>query len=343
MPVTQPVPISKLIEALLDTHSPFSPRYLNRLSDLDGGDIAEFAGAWPKVTVQRRQALLEDLEEIHLADDLQNFEAVARIALNDEDPGVRMRAISLLREYELVDLMPRFVDMSEYDPDASVRAGAAAALATFVYLGEVEEISHSKLVRVEECLLRRIASKDDKLIRRRALEALGFSSRQEVVDLINKAYTSGDVEWLVSALFAMGRSANSHWKPQVLKMLNHTQPGVRAEAASAAGELEIRSAKPVLLDMLEDSDIDVRLAAIWALSQVGGSGVREALELYLESIDDSEEADQINNALENLEFTEEMREISLLEISEDGNDSYDPSEDELDEDIDDLISEDGKD
>jgi len=343
MPVTQPVTISKLIEALLDTRSPFSPRYLNRLSDLDGGDIAEFAGAWPRVTVQRRQALLEDLEEIHLADDLQNFEAVARIALNDEDPGVRTRAISILREYELVDLLPRFIDMSEHDPDVSVRAGATAALGVYIYLGEIEVISHSKLMRAEECLLKRISSKDEKLVLCRALEALGFSSRQEVFGLIDQAYTSGDVEWLISALFAMGRSANSHWNPMVLEVLNHTQPGVRAEAASAAGELEIKKAKPILLELLEDPDIDVRLAAIWALSQVGGSGVREALENYLESIDDSEEADQIDNALENLEFTEELRDINLLEISEDGDDSYDPSEDEYEEDIDDLISEDGKD
>jgi HEAT repeat protein len=207
-------------------------------------------------------------------------------------------------------------------------------------MGEVEDISPAKLRQVEECLLRLVSSQDTPLVRRRALEALGFSSLQEVVRLIEKAYTSDDTDWLITALFAMGRSANSRWKPQVLKMLSHIQPGVRAEAASAAGELEIRSATPLLLELLEDPDLDVRLAAIWALSQVGGKGVRKALENLLETRDDDEEADQIEKALENLDFTEEMRDLALLEIPEEGDES---SEDDYDNNNDDFISEDDED
>ncbi|OGO31992.1 MAG: hypothetical protein A2136_05815 [Chloroflexi bacterium RBG_16_54_11] len=343
MSVTQPVPLSKLIDALLDQNIQFHPRYLVRLSDLDPQDTAELAQVWPKVTLRRREALLEDLEETHLADDLQNFEAVARIALKDEDPGVRTRAISILREYELVDLLPTFINMSEHDTDATVRANAAAALATFIYLGEVEEISHSKLRQVEDTLLRILSGTDTTLVRRRALEALGFSSREELVDLIENAYKSDDMDWLVSALFAMGRSANTRWRTQVEQMLTHTRPGVRAEAASAAGELEIRTATPTLMELLDDPDLDVRLASIWALSQIGGDGVREALENQLENTEDDEEADQTDNALENLEFSDEMRDISLLEIYEDDEDADESSDDDLDPYTNQLISEDGRD
>jgi HEAT repeat protein len=329
-----------LIDALLDEGTPFHPRYLNRLSDLEPADIELFTDAWSRVSLRRREALLEDLEEIHLADDLLCFEAVARLALKDKEPSVRTLAIRILREYELVDLLPTFQDMTEHDPDADVRAEAAAALAAYIYMGEVEDISPAKLRQVEECLLRLVSSQDTPLVRRRALEALGFSSLQEVVRLIEKAYTSDDTDWLITALFAMGRSANSRWKPQVLKMLSHIQPGVRAEAASAAGELEIRSATPLLLELLEDPDLDVRLAAIWALSQVGGKGVRKALENLLETRDDDEEADQIEKALENLDFTEEMRDLALLEIPEEGDES---SEDDYDNNNDDFISEDDED
>jgi HEAT repeat protein len=245
-----------------------------------------------------------------------------------------------LREYELVELLLTFQDMAEHDSDADVRAGAAAALATYIYMGEVEDISPIKLKRVEECLLRLISSQEPTLVQRRALEALGFSSRKEVVGLIEKAYASDDMDWMITALFAMGRSANSRWNPRVLEMLSHTHPGVRAEAASAAGELEIRSAKPALLELLEDPDFDVRMAAIWALSQVGGKGVRKALENLLETTEDGEEADQIDKALENLDFTEEMRELALLEIPEDGDES---SDDDYDENNDDFISEEDED
>jgi HEAT repeat protein len=135
----------------------------------------------------------------------------------------------------------------------------------------------------------------------------------------------------------MGRSANSRWKPQVLKMITDPHPGVRAEAASAAGELEIASARRILLDLLEDPDFDVRMATIWALSQVGGKGVREALENLLETTDDDEEVTQIENALDNLDFTKEMRDLAILDIPEDDDES---SDDEFDDIVSDLISED---
>jgi HEAT repeat protein len=337
MVLPKPIAINKLIEALLDETTPFHPRYLNRLSDLEPDDAVLLADAWPNVSLRRREALLEDLEEIHLADDLLCFEAVARLALKDKDASVRSRAIRILREYELVDLLPTFQDMAENDPDIDVRACAASALATYVYMGEVEDISPSKLKRVEECLLRLVSGSDSAVVRRRALESLGYSSREEVNGLIKDAYSSNDQDWQCSALIAMGRSANSDWNPSVIKMFTHSQPGVRAEAASAAGELEIRSAKPMLLELLDDSDLDVRMAAIWALSEVGGKGVRRALERLLETTDDDEEADQIDKALENLDFTDEMRELALLEIPEDGDES---SEDDYEENSDDLISED---
>jgi HEAT repeat protein len=336
------IPFTKLIAALLDETTPFHPRYLNRLSDLEPADTALLADAWPKVSLRRREALLEDLAEIHLADDVLWFEEVARLAIKDNEPSVRSRAIQILREYELVDLLPVFVDIAKHDVDADVRASAVAALATYIYMGEVEAISLTKLKQVEECLLGLLSSSDTTLVHRRALEALGFSSRKEVASLIEKAYASHDIDWLISALFAMGRSANSRWNQKVLKMLTHQQPTVRAEAASSAGELEISEAIPMLMELLEDPDSDVRMAAIWSLSQVGGEGVRQALENLLEITEDEDEANQIDNALENLDFTEEMRDLALLEIPEDGNES-DESSQEDDTGRDEIISEEDKD
>ncbi len=228
------------------------------------------------MSLRRREALLEDLEEIHLADDLLCFEEVGRIALKDMNPDVRLRAIRILREYEMVDLLPAFQAIAESDLDTDVRAEAAAALGIYIYMGEVEDISPAKLKRVEECLLSLLSNQEPVLVQRRALESMGFSSRKEVPGLIEKAYTSEDMDWVISSLFAMGRSANSRWYPRVLKMLTHPHPGVRAEAAGAAGELEIKASRPDLVELLEDTDFDVRMAAIWSLSQVGGQRSKES-------------------------------------------------------------------
>jgi HEAT repeat protein len=201
----------------------------------------------------------------------------------------------------------------------------------------VDDIPAAKLHIVEECLFNLISGSNITLVRRKALESLGFSSHKEVNGLIETAYASADKDWLISALYAMGRSANSRWNQKVLKMLTHANPEVRAEAAGAAGELEITAAVPTLLELLEDSDLDVRLASIWSLSQVGGPGVRKALENLLESTEDDEEADQISNALENLDFTDEMRDLALLEIPEEDEDDESSDDDEF---MDELISED---
>lgn len=332
MSIPNPISFTKLIDAFLDESVPFSPKYLNRLSDLEPADKENLKAVWPKVSIRRREALLEDLDELHNADDLLSFEEVGRVALYDDEPGVRRRAIQILREYELVDLIKTFVDMAQHDPDAEVRAASAGALATYIYMGEVEDISSKKLLLVEECLLGLTGGTDTILVRRRALEALGFSSRKEVVGLIEKAYNSPDLDWLVTALFAMGRSANSRWKQYVLDKLTHEHPPVRAEAAGAAGELEIKSSVPQLKKLLKDPDIDVRMAAIWSLSQIGGEGVRSSLETRLETTDDDEEAEQIENALENLDFTEEMNNLALLEIPDDEDDPGDSLESDFEDD-----------
>jgi HEAT repeat protein len=94
-----------------------------------------------------------------------------------------------------------------------------------------------------------------------------------------------------------------------------------------------------LLELLEDPDLDVRMASIWALSQVGGEGVQEALENMLENTDDDEEVNQLGNALENLDFTNEMRDLVLFELTE-GEEDEESSLDAYDADIDDLNAED---
>ena len=316
MPEPKPIAFDKIISALLDDHTPFPPRYLHRLSDLPPEDARALAKAWPNISAARRIALLEDLQELNEADDLLSFEDVCRLALKEPQAESRLLAIQILRQYDLLELIPDFIHLAEGDPNTEVRAAAAGALGIFVYMGNVEELSSSTSQRIEKCLLELCRGQDEALVRRRALEALGFSSNEEVDALIKQAYDTRNQEWLISALFAMGRSADPAWKDQVLAMFDHSAPLVRAEAASAAGALELADARPLLLQMLRDPDQEVRMAAIWALSQIGGEDVRDTLEKLLEVTRDDEESELLENALENLEFTEEMQLFAILDITD---------------------------
>jgi HEAT repeat protein len=311
------IPFSQVIQALLDESRPFHPRFLYRLSDLSPADLDTLGATWAKVSQRRRQAVMEDVLEMNESDYLMDFSNLSRLVLRDQDPLVRVLAIQTLREYEEPDLADDFMEMMLKDSDPQVRAASASALGSFIYLGEIEEIPEHLLHAIEESLLSVTQGQDAALVRRRALEALGFSSREEVNPLIKAAYHSGDREWLISALFAMGRSYNQIWEENVLAMLEDDRAAVRAEAAEAAGELNLQKAAPKLLELLDDDDDDVRAAAIWSLSEIGGEGVRDALEEMLEETEFEEEADLLEDALDNLEFAEGIGGLSLLDLSED--------------------------
>jgi hypothetical protein len=80
------------------------------------------------------------------------------------------------------------------------------------------------------------------------------------------------------------------------------------------GELEIFEATPLLIDLIDDGNEDVRSAAVWSLSQIGGEGVREVLISLLARTEGDSELDFIESALDNLAFTEGMQPFSLFDF-----------------------------
>jgi len=332
MSKTDKITIKQLQDALLDVDKPLNPLYIYRLSDISDDDLAALQRTWLSVPAWRRQAIMEDIEEIGSSDYVLSFEGIARLGLQDSEPRVRELAVRTLWEYELPDLVPTFIDLMESDEDVDVRAAAATALGQYVYLGEIEELPASKLHKIEEKLLQATTGQNPTLVRRRALEALGFSSRDELPALIEAAYFSDSNEWLASALFAMGRSANRTWNSSVMSKLTSDVPDVLVEAVRAAGELEIKQAVPRLMDLLASEDADVRWVAIWSLSQIGGEGVRERLEELYDETDDDEEVDYIDSALENLDFTEDIPLFDLLEVEDEDEDEEEEEYEDKDED-----------
>lgn len=313
MAVPNNIPFSQVIQALLDVDNPFPPRYLYQLSDLDKEEMSQLKAVWGQIPAWRRKALLEDAETLGEGDYLLSFEALARFAILDEDPAVRLPAVRTLLEYEEPKLIGPLMDLLRNDPDVEVQAAAAQCLGKYVYMGELEEIPVEKQRQVEDLLLEVLRSSSPDRLRRRALESVSFSSREEIPPQIEAAYHSGERGWLASALFSMGRSANERWQPLVMKELENLSTEVRTEAARAAGELEIHATLPVLLNLLNDPDENVRGAAIWSLSQIGGEGVRDSLEELLEETEDEEEVEFIESALDNLSFTEDIQLYDLID------------------------------
>jgi HEAT repeat protein len=321
------ISITELIQALNDTETPLAPRYLYRLSDLEGSELQQVQQAWKGMADWRRKALLEDLEELGEKNDLLSFEAIARLAVDDADAQVRICALRILWEFEGRDLVSIYTRLLEKDQEVEVRAEAAANLGKYVLAGELDELPARMLTDIVNRLLKVMQSPESPVVQQQTLESLGYSSRKEVAALIRKAYASSQADWKASALAAMGHSANETWSTQVIESLDNANPRVRLEAVRSAGELELKKSSDHLLELLDDPDDDVRQAAIWSLAQTGGSGVRMTLERLLDENEDDDEQSLLEDALELLTFTEETDNLLLLDLDE-FEDDDEPDEDE---------------
>jgi HEAT repeat protein len=307
-----------VLDALLSDRKEFPRRYLQEFSDIGALELKTVLDIWPRVKPGRKLTLLEELDALAETDTLVSFDDFARALLTDPEAEVRTRAIRLLDEYEDPKIVPSYLDMLKNDPDVNVRAEAANALNLFVDLGELEEIPESIYHQVEDALLASANSEDDVRVRRVALESLGFSSRPEVSTLIESAFHRADPAWQTSALVAMGRSADERWSDQVTRSLIHVDDRIRKAAVQAAGELSLASARPILLKMLgEEEDPIILSSVIWSLSQIGGEDVRTYLESLMDQLEDDEQIAFLEEALDNLAFTEDLDRFDLLAFDPD--------------------------
>ena len=316
---TDPISFEKVLDSLLADRKEFPRRYLKEFSDIGTLELKTVLDVWPRVNTSRKLTLLKELNIMAKSDTLVSFDDFARAVLVDPDPQVRTLAIRLLDECEDIKIVPSYLDMLTTDPDTDVRVEVANALKMFVDLGELEEIPESIFHHVEDALLAVAAGEDIGRVRRTALESLGYSSRIEVSTLIESSFHREDPHWQASALTAMGRSADDRWDETVLHSLVNEDDRIRQAAVESAGELALKSARPILLKMLgEEEDLDMLNAIIWSLSQIGGEDVRTFLESLLDQLEeDDEQIAFLEEALDNLAFTEDLDRFDLLAIDPD--------------------------
>ncbi len=308
----------KVIAEVANGGEKISRRSLQEFSDLDSPSLEMIRAAWPGIALERKRALLDGLRELSDENTLVSFEDFARALLTDPEGQIRTRAIRLLDESEDPKLASTLVKILDSDDDTETRSEAASSLGRYVEGGELDKVPPRTQRQVEDALLEKANSEDLPAVRRRALESLGYSSRPEVVTLIESAFRRENPEWQASALFAMGRSYDERWEEQVLSRMTDANPIVRLAAVEAAGELRLPAARSILFRVLEDEEEDdITSAAIWSLSQVGGEDARTYLENLLDAAQESADIEFIEEALDNLDFTEEQDHFDLMSIDPD--------------------------
>jgi HEAT repeat protein len=290
------------LQGILDPGRPIHSIELDTLSDLDAASLARFQAAWAEIPASRRRSLVLELLEVAEERVDVSFRWILQWLLDDEDPWVRAHAIDGLWEEEDVRLIGPLTRLLSHDPAPEVRAAAAQSLGRYLLLGELERIDAGLAARVEHALhTAYIEEEQEPFVRRRVVEALAYTTAANIPAIIRNAYEDEDDGMRLSAVFAMGRSADLRWSDIVLAELASVDAAMRFEAARASGELELAEAVPDLIALLDEDDVELRDTVVWALGRIGGPEAQRALRACCES-DDDELVEAAEEALAEMSF-----------------------------------------
>jgi HEAT repeat protein len=248
-----------------------------------------------------------------------DFSPAFRLLLADRSHAVRLAALDGLWDSSNTNVVDPVIELMESDAEQVVRAAAAATLGHFVLMGEWGQIDQQVADRIVAALLQQFhKSETASAVRGAVLESLGNAAHPEVPELIGEAYRHGSEPMQLSAVFAMGRSADKRWMPILLEEMRSPVFEMRLEAARAAGNIGHSDAVPQLAELLYDEELEVQLAAVTALGQIGSE---EAYELLLDLSEDPDAYrlhDAATEAMEEMEWL--SGEIDLAIFDWDGDD-----------------------
>lgn len=312
------LPFASVLEALLTTED-VPVHLIYRLSDLSEADFRHFSKEWQDVAEERRVALALHMAEIAEDNFLVDFVPIFTYLFEDRSPTVRIAALDGLWDSEDLALVGPILELMRTDDNVGVRAAAARALAHYILLAEWGQIDNSGTAMIVDGLL---AAYDNPRsapeVKRAALEAVSSSYHPRIPELIQDAYEEGSNDLQLSAIFAMGISADERWLPILEQELSSPSPDFRAEAARACGIIGNDESIDALEYLLDDDNQEVGMAAVAALGQIGGERAYSLLARIAENPQYEIFYEAIEEAIEEMESMDEG--LNILALSEDDDD-----------------------
>ena len=271
--------IRDVLQKLAETEGSPPALEVERLSGLETEELNEFRAEWPKLSAERRRAILALAVQLAENDIEFDFGPVLKVCLSDTDAAVRTTAIEGLWEDEEFRTADRLADLLRHDSAENVRIAAAMVLARFTQLADDGKLYRPTAERVRRALESAALNASESIdVRRRSIEALATVGGEVVDRLITSAYADRDPRMQASAIYAMGRTCDQRWLDTILREMENEDAELRFEAARAAGETQAPRSIVPLISLLDDEDLEVRLAAIGALGEIGGDLANKALQ-----------------------------------------------------------------
>ncbi len=297
------VPFADVLDAVFTAEYVSIP-LLYRFSDMSAEDTAQFHARWQDVDEQRRHEIVRHWADLTEENFVVDFSPLFVHCFADTYEYVREAALDGIWDTTEIRLVDAIIGMMQADESLIVRASAARALAHYVLLSEWGQLPRQVSPKIIEALLLEYDKPETSVpVRRAALEALSAANHPRVASLVEAAYEDLDLAMQLSAVFAMGNSADKRWAAIVLAEMENENDDMRAEAARAAGVIGGSNAIPQLAELSADADLGVQTAAIYALGQIGG----ETAESVLASLLDDPEFVEVHETVE-----EALEEMALL-------------------------------
>jgi HEAT repeat protein len=310
-------PFETVIETIFN-QEPVPIHQLYRLSDISEEQMQLFLTGWQKLEDERRRVIAQHMADISEENFGVDFCPLFVRFFEDEYVPVRVASLEGMWDSTNTIYVRPIMRMMQQDESVEVRAAAAAALAHYVMMAEWGEIPQKISPPIIEALLEAYDDAETAVsIKRAALEALAASNHPRIESMIREAYEDDDPEMQVSAVFAMGNTANTRWLATIMDELDSPFVDMRAEAARAAGAIGKSDAVPELAELTMDEELEVRMAAVYGLGQIGGERPRAILANILDDPEQDDLHELAEDAMEEMMWVGGELDLLDLDFDED--------------------------
>ncbi|MBN1936242.1 MAG: HEAT repeat domain-containing protein [Anaerolineae bacterium] len=309
----------------LDRESPPDDA-VRRLSNLIGDEFDQFTRTWAQLSADQRCTLVARMVEAVEADLELDFAQIFTLGLQDAEARVRASCIEGLWEVEDIRLIRPLIRLMRSDDAALVREAAATSLSRFALLAELGKLQPHLADLIWDALWQTIHDTGEDLdVRRRAIESIAYFDRRQVRSIIEQAYQHEEPRMRISAIFAMGRSADDDWSNTIIDELDSNDVEMRFEAVRACGALRLSETVGMLSRIVADPDAEVKLMAVWALGQIGGPEARRVLEICYEQGNEALQ-DAADEAMAEMDFMQGSLDFAMYDFDDD--EDWDEDDDE---------------
>ena len=257
---------------------------LRELSGIDDKQARSMAQAWRVWQLSDVLDTVVELRTVAESDRSLEFDALFIAALSFPAPEVRIEGVRALSNGGSLKIAQALLKVLEQDDAADVRAAASESFHAFAEPSQARNIPKTTSSRIASAL-RRAASDDERSVRGKALISLAAMRDEEAFDLIDAMFDEAidDPEMMSDVLLAMGESGDRAWLPTIEDAFYSNDARVRISAVLAFGNIANDDDVEGLAEPFDDHVLEVQMATVQALGNIGTPQAREMLSLAVSS------------------------------------------------------------